>query len=89
MAPEARETAPIEIEVRLAGGMLALNRFLMTLQNKRMPVAGIKIDGDREGARIDVALDCPEETARRYATLLESLEDVDDIRFAERPDQSR
>ena len=33
------DTALNPIEVRLTGGMLALNRFLMTLQNKRMPVA--------------------------------------------------
>lgn len=86
MAPDtapATDVAPNIIEVRLAGGILALNRFLMTLQNKRMPVAKTKIDGGAEGTDITIGLDCPEETARRYATLLESLEDVREIRFAE------
>ncbi|HET7479720.1 MAG TPA: hypothetical protein VFJ72_09425 [Rubrobacteraceae bacterium] len=91
MAPSSAgsttDVEPIEIEARIAGGILALNRFLMTLQNKRMPVARISVDGDRDGTRIGIALDCPEETARRYATLLESLEDVEEIRFAERPAQ--
>ena len=71
------------IGVRIAGGMLALNRFLMTLQSKRMPVAEIKAVGDKDGTSITVGLDCPPETARRYATLLEGLEDVEDIRFSE------
>ena len=71
------------IGVRIAGGMLALNRFLMTLQSKRMPVAEIKAVGDKDGTSITVGLDCPPETARRYATLLEGLEDVEDIRFFE------
>lgn len=83
MAPEAQETALNEIEVRLAGGILALNRFMMTLQNKRMPVAGIRLDGDAERTSIALGLDCPEDTARRYAVLLESLEDVEEIEFHE------
>jgi len=86
MAPEtATDVAPNTIEVRLAGGILALNRFTMTLQNKRMPVTQIKVDGDAGGTGVIIALDCPEETARRYAALLESLEDVEEIRLAERP----
>jgi len=72
-------TAPQTLEVRLAGGSLALNRFLMTLQNKRMPVSGIRLDGDREGAHATVLLDCPPEAARRYAMLLEGSEDVREI----------
>jgi len=71
-------TAPQRLEVRLAGGIYALNRFLMTLQNKRMPVAGLSVSGDPQGTRMSVLLDCPEETARRYATLLEGLEDVEE-----------
>ena len=71
------------IGVRIAGGMLALTRFLMTLQNKRMPVVHINVDGDARGTSITVGLDCSPETARRYATLLEGLEDVEDIRFSE------
>ncbi len=90
MAPSPTETATEPtasvslntIEVRISGGILALNRFLMTLQNKRMPVAEIKVSGDADGTAITVGLDCPEETARRYATLLESLEDVEEIRFS-------
>ena len=47
MAPSFAETATEPkaspslntIGVRISSGMLALNRFLMTLQNKRMPVA--------------------------------------------------
>lgn len=83
MAPEtAAGVALNTIEVRLARGILALNRFLMMLQNKRMPVAEVKVDGGAGGTWITVGLDCPEETARRYATLLENLEDVEGIRFS-------
>jgi len=69
--------------IRLAGGMYALNRFLMTLQNKRVPVTGVTVDGDREATRVTLRLDCPEETARRYTALLSSLEDVDEVWPAE------
>jgi catechol 2,3-dioxygenase-like lactoylglutathione lyase family enzyme len=84
MAPDTAPAAPVapnEIEVRLAAGILALNRFLMTLQNKRMPVSDIEVAGDADGTAVTVGLDCPEETARRYLALLESLEDVEEIRF--------
>jgi hypothetical protein len=68
------------VEVRLAGGMLALNRFLMTLQNKRMPVAVFTVGRDGEdGMRATILLDCPPESARRYATLLSALVDVEEI----------
>lgn len=71
------------VEVRLSGGMLALVRFLMTLQNKRMPVARFTVgreDGPGgEAFRITILLDCPPESARRYATLLSALEDVEGI----------
>lgn len=77
--------APIPLKINLAGGMLPLNRLLMTLQNKRMPVAAIAVDGDGDGSSITVRLDCPPETARRYATLLESLEDVERIRVNDVP----
>ncbi|CAA9433272.1 MAG: hypothetical protein AVDCRST_MAG80-729 [uncultured Rubrobacteraceae bacterium] len=77
-------TALNPVEVRLAGGMLALNRFLMTLQNKRMPVASFTVGRDGEdGMRATILLDCPPESARRYATLLTSLEDVEEIEAAE------
>ena len=68
------------VEVRLSGGMLSLNRFLMTLQNKRMPVASFTVGRDgADGMRATILLDCPPESARRYATLLSSLEDVERI----------
>ena len=71
------------VEVRLAGGMLALNRFLMTLQNKRMPVASFTVGRDKDGMRATILLDCPPESARRYAMLLTGLEDVEEIEAAE------
>ncbi len=67
------------VEVRLAGGMLALNRFLMTLQNKRMPVASFTVGRDGDGMRATILLDCPPESARRYSALLTGLEDVEEI----------
>jgi hypothetical protein len=67
------------IEVRINGGMLALNRFLMTLQNKRMPVANFTVGRDGGGMRATILLDCPPEQARRYTALLSALEDVEEI----------
>ena len=64
------------IEVRFTGGMLALNRLLMTLQNKRMPVAGFTLGNDSEGMRATILLDCPPEPALRYTALISALEDV-------------
>ncbi|MGI8911601.1 MAG: hypothetical protein ACR2JR_13785 [Rubrobacteraceae bacterium] len=80
-AGTARATSTLGI--RLAGGIYALNRFLMTLQNKRVPITGVTVDGTREAARVTLRLDCPEETARRYTALLSSLEDVDEVWPAE------
>ena len=71
------------IEVRFTGGMLALNRFLMTLQNKRMPVAGFTLGRDRDGMRATIVLDCPPESALRYTALLSALEDVHEAGPAE------
>ena len=82
MAPEATGVASNTVRVSLAPGILALNRFTMTLQNKRMPVADIKVRGSAEGTSIKLGLDCPEDTARRYAVLLENMEDVEEIRFS-------
>jgi hypothetical protein len=56
--------------------MLALNRLLMTLQNKRMPVAGFTLGSDRDGMRATILLDCPPEPALRYTALISALEDV-------------
>ena len=64
------------IEVRFTGGMLALNRLLMTLQNKRMPVAGFTLARDGDGMRATILLDCPSEPALRYTALISALEDV-------------
>jgi hypothetical protein len=82
MAPKAA-TALNPIEVRLSGGLLALNRLIMTSLNKRMPVAGFTVGRDAGGMRVTILLDCPPETARRYAALLSSLEDVDEIELSE------
>jgi hypothetical protein len=87
-APKVSQEAPVAlnpIEVRLKGGMLALNRFLMTLQNKRMPVASFTVGRDGGGMRATILLDCPPETARRYTALLSALEDVEGIGATERP----
>jgi hypothetical protein len=64
------------IEVRFTGGMLALNRLLMTLQNKRMPVAGFNLGNDPQGMRATILLDCPPEPALRYTAIISALEDV-------------
>jgi len=82
MAPEATGVAQNTVRVRLAAGILALNRFMMTLQNKRMPVADVKVAANAEGTSIELGLDCPEPTARRYAVLLENMEDVEELHFA-------
>ena len=82
MAPEATGVASNTVRVGLAPGILALNRFTMTLQNKRMPVSEIKVDADAKGTSIELGFACPEETARRYAVLLENMEDVRELRFA-------
>ena len=76
------DTALNPVEVRLTGGMLALNRFLMTLQNKRVPIASFTVGRDVDGMRATILLDCPPESARRYATLLSALEDVEEIEAA-------
>ena len=78
MTPRAA-TALNPIELRLSGGMLALNRLIMTFQNKRMPVASLTVGRDAEGMRATIVLDCPPETARRYAALLSGLEDVEGL----------
>ena len=83
MAPETTGVALNTVNVSLAPGILALNRFTMTLQNKRMPVSKIKMNSDAEGTSIELGFDCPEESARRYAVLLENMEDVRELHFAE------
>ena len=78
MPEPATDVALNTIEVRFTGGMLALNRLLMTLQNKRMPVAGFTVGRDREGMRAIILLDCPPESALRYTALISALEDVNE-----------
>ena len=80
-APDSEEQTvpPNTLEVRFTGGMLALNRFLMTLQNKRMPVAGFTLGRDDDGMRATILLDCAPEMARRYTMLLSALEDVYEV----------
>ena len=81
MTPEAA-TALNPVELRLGGGLLALNRLIMTFQNKRMPVARFTVGRDGDAMRATVLLDCPSETARRYAALLSALEDVEEIELS-------
>lgn len=83
MAPKTAATALNPIELRLSGGMMALNRLIMTFQNKRMPVAGLAVGHDGGGMRATIVLECPPETARRYAALLAGLEDVEGIEVPE------
>ncbi|MDQ4127623.1 MAG: hypothetical protein M3151_06720 [Actinomycetota bacterium] len=89
MAPSPPEPATSvalnTIEVRFTGGMLALNRFLMTLQNKRMPVAGFTLgrEANLDGMRATILLDCPPESALRYTSLIAALEDVHEAGPAE------
>jgi hypothetical protein len=83
MAPKATHATVLNpIELRLTGGMLALNRLIMTFQNKRMPVAGFTVGRDGDVLRATILLDCPSETARRYEAVLSSLEDVEEIELA-------
>ncbi len=83
MPESATGVALNTIEVRFTGGMLALNRLLMTLQNKRMPVAGFTLGGDSDGMRATILLDCPPESALRYTALISALEDVSEAGPAE------
>ena len=83
MPESATGVALNTIEVRFTGGMLALNRLLMTLQNKRMPVAGFTLARDGDGMRATILLDCPPESALRYTALISALEDVQEAGPAE------
>ncbi len=81
-ATPTTSTALHPIEARISGGMLALNRFLMTLQNKRMPVARFTVGRDGGALRATILLDCPPDQARRYAALLSGLEDLEGLEEA-------
>ena len=85
-APGASASTTLNpIEMRLGGGLLALNRLVMTFLSKRMPVAGFTAGRSADGGawRATLMLDCPAETARRYAALLSSLEDVEETELAD------
>lgn len=84
MTPEAQDASRNHVEVRLAGGILALNRLLMTVQNKRMPMTDVELSGNPQETRASIVLECPEDAARRYAKVLEALEDVREIEISER-----
>ncbi|AHY45503.1 Hypothetical Protein RradSPS_0220 [Rubrobacter radiotolerans] len=64
------------VEARLEAGIYALNRFLLTVQNKRMPVSDLRAHMQEGETTVVFTFDCPEENARRYMILLENLEDV-------------
>jgi hypothetical protein len=85
MRPRAAATATTlnPIEVRLGGGLLALNRLVTTFLSKRMPVAGFTVGRDGGETRATLVLECPPETARRYAALLSGLEDVEEIEISD------
>jgi hypothetical protein len=83
MASKTQATSLNPIELRLDGGMSALNRLITTFQNKRMPVADLTVGRDGGGMRATVVLACPPDTARRYAALLSGLEDVEGIEVPE------
>jgi len=84
MTPRAAHaTALNPIEARLSGDLLALNRLIMTFLNKRMPVVGFTVGRDAGGMRATILLDCAPETARRYAALLSSLEDVEELELSD------
>ena len=67
------------VEARLKGDSTALTRFVMVLQNKRIPLRGLTLGRDGEGLRVTLLLEGEEDNARRYTTLLSGLEDVKQI----------
>ena len=67
------------VEARLKGDSTALTRFVMTLQNKRIPLRSLTLGRDGEGLRVTLLLEGEEDNARRYTTLLSGLEDVRQI----------
>ena len=83
MTSEAPDASRNALEIRLAGGIRALNRFLMTVQNKRMPMTDVEISGNPQETRVSLVLECPEDAARRYSMVLEALEDVRHLEFSQ------
>ena len=84
MAPKAATATTLNpIELRLGGGLLALNRLVTTFLSKRMPVAGFTVGRDGDAMRATLVLECPPETARRYAALLSGLQDVEEIELSD------
>jgi len=83
MTPKATAATLNPIELRLGGGLLALNRLVTTFLSKRMPVAGFTVGRDGDAMRATLVLECPPETARRYAALLSGLQDVEEIEICD------
>jgi len=83
MTPKATAATLNPIELRLGGGLLALNRLVTTFLSKRMPVAGFTVGRDGDAMRATLVLECPPETARRYAALLSGLQDVEEIELSD------
>ncbi|MGI8651017.1 MAG: hypothetical protein ACR2KW_11675 [Rubrobacter sp.] len=69
----------MKVEAKLATGIYALNRFMLTIQNKRMPVQNLEASMRDDETIVSFTFDCPEENARRYTILLDGLEDVREI----------
>ena len=67
------------LDLRLSGGLYALSRLLTTLLGKRIPVRRLSVASGEGGLRVGLSLGCSEEEARRYATLLGGLEDVEGV----------
>jgi hypothetical protein len=65
-APVASASTTLNpIEMRLGSGLLALNRLVMTFQNKRMPVAGFTVGRSADGG------------AWRATVILEDVEEIE------------
>lgn len=76
----------MKVEARLDAGIYALNRFMLTIQNKRMPITDLDAAMHDEETTVSFTFDCPEENARRYTILLDGLEDVREIGPSSQPE---
>jgi hypothetical protein len=85
MSPEKAAVAETTLALRLSGGLYALSRLLTTLLGKRVPVQRLSVASEGEDLRVALDVDCPPEQAKRFSALLSGLEDVREVRPAERP----
>lgn len=69
------------IELRLSGDILALNRLITAFVSKRIPLADFTLVRSGEETRAALLLDCPPDTARRYASLFEGMEDMREVKL--------